>query len=187
MNRRLETSATTLPGVTMIQRAPITDERGWLERMYDTTELAEALGTRGIAQVNRTLTRSTATIRGLHFQVQPSAEGKIVSCLRGAIFDVAVDLRRGSSTFLRWHGETLSEENRRSLLIPEGFAHGFQALVDDCELLYFHTAAYDPAKERGLNPLDPRVGIAWPLTVGYMSDRDRSLEPIEAGFEGIVV
>lgn len=187
MKRRLETSATTLPGVTVIQRLPITDERGWLERMYDVTELTEVLGAREIVQVNRTLTRSRATVRGLHVQLQPSAEAKIVSCLRGSIFDVAVDLRKGSSTFLRWHGETLSEENRLSLLIPEGFAHGFQALVDGCELLYFHTAAYDPANERGLNPLDPRIGIAWPLAVGYMSERDRSHEPIAANFDGVVV
>ena len=187
MTHRLETSATTLPGVTLLQRAPITDERGWLERMYDNAELADALGERQIVQVNHTLTRSAGTVRGLHFQVQPSAEVKIVSCVRGAIFDVAVDLRRGSPSFLHWHGETLSEENHRSLLIPEGFAHGFQSLVEDCEVLYFHTSAYDPANQRGIDPLDPLAGVAWPLPVGQMSARDRSHAPLEAHFDGIVV
>ena len=187
MSQRLTTTPTTLAGVAVIQREPIRDERGWLERMYDDAELAGALGPRHIVQVNHTLTRSKGTVRGLHLQVQPSAEVKIVSCLRGAIFDVAVDLRRGSSSFLHWHGETLSEENHRSLLIPEGFAHGFQSLVEDCEVLYFHTSAYDPDNERGIDPRDPLVGISWPLPLGQVSDRDRSHPPLEAHFDGIVL
>jgi dTDP-4-dehydrorhamnose 3,5-epimerase len=123
----------------------------------------------------------------MHFQVQPSAEAKLVSCVRGAVFDVAVDVRRRSPTFLRWHGEMLTEENRRSLFIPEGFAHGFQTTVNDCELLYFHTATYDATAERGVNPLDPRVAIAWPLAIGHLSERDRSQPLIDSEFDGIVV
>jgi dTDP-4-dehydrorhamnose 3,5-epimerase len=110
---------------------------------------------------------------------------KIVSCLRGAVFDVAVDLRRGSSTFLQWHAEVLDAEHRRSLLIPEGCAHGYQALADDCELVYFHTAAYDPAAEAGVHPLDPRVGIDWPRPVGHLSERDASFAHLTAAFEGV--
>jgi dTDP-4-dehydrorhamnose 3,5-epimerase len=187
MNGRFEFSETPLPDVYVLQRTPASDQRGWLERMYSTTDLAEVLASRQIVQVNRSLTRSKATIRGMHFQVPPSAEAKIVNCLRGAVFDVALDLRRDSPTFLRWHGETLSDENRRSLLVPEGFAHGFQAMVDDCELLYFHTAAYDPTAERRVNPLDPRVAIAWPLPDGHLSERDASQPPLAPGFAGIAL
>jgi dTDP-4-dehydrorhamnose 3,5-epimerase len=182
---RFDVTETPLPGLFVLQRGPIGDERGWLERMYCTADLADILGSRSVAQVNRTLTTSKATVRGMHYQLPPSAETKIVSCLRGAIFDVAVDLRRGSSTFLDWHGEVLSAENRRSLFVPEGFAHGFQTLDDDTEVLYFTTAAYDPAAERGIHPQDPRVAIAWPLPVGRLSERDAAHAPIGPEFEGI--
>lgn len=187
MSGRFEVSETTLSGVSLVARKPVIDERGWLERMFCSTDLADAFGSRSVVQVNRTLTRTRATVRGMHYQLSPSAEAKLVSCLHGAIFDVAVDLRRGSPTFLRWHGEMLTEENRRSLFIPEGFAHGYQTVADDCELLYVHTAAYDPAAERGVHPLDPRVAIAWPLAVADLSDRDASHPPLGPGFDGIVV
>jgi dTDP-4-dehydrorhamnose 3,5-epimerase len=183
---RFEISETPLSGVNLLQRKPIGDERGWLERMYCTTDLADVLGSRGIAQVNRTLTLSKATVRGMHYQLQPSAEAKIVSCLRGAIFDVAVDVRRGSQTFLGWHGEVLSAENRRSLFVPEGFAHGFQTLVDDTEVLYLTTVAYEPTAERGIHPQDPRVGIAWPLPIGQLSERDAAHPPVAPDFDGIL-
>lgn len=187
MTARFEIVESTIRGVYLLERIPFADERGWLERMYATDDLAGLLGGRGIVQVNRTLTAATGTVRGLHYQRQPSAEAKIVSCLRGAAFDVAVDLRRGSPTFLQWHAETLSAENHRSLLIPEGVAHGFQSLADDCELLYFHTAAYDPAAEGGLHPGDPRLAIAWPLPIERLSERDASHPLIGSAFDGIVV
>lgn len=187
MSDRFDVRGTALPGVHLVQRKALTDERGWLERMFDSGELAGVVGTRSIVQVNRTVTRIATTVRGMHFQIQPSAEAKIVSCLRGEVFDVAVDVRRDSPTFLQWHAEVLSGENRRSLFIPEGFAHGFQSLVDDCELLYFHTAVYDPAAERGLHPLDPRLGIAWPLTIEHLSERDASFPPIGPEFGGMAV
>ena len=185
MSGRFNVNETTIPGVYLLEREPRADERGWLERMFCTTDLAELLGSRGIVQVNRTLTRSKATVRGMHYQVQPSAEAKMVSCLRGAIFDVAVDLRRGSPTFLKWHAELVTEENRRTLFVPEGFAHGFQTVADDCEVLYFATAAYDPAAERGVHPLDPRVGIAWPLPIGGLSERDAAHPPVGPEFDGV--
>jgi dTDP-4-dehydrorhamnose 3,5-epimerase len=185
MSGRFDVSETELPGVYLLQRKPQTDERGWFERMYCTTDLADLIGSRSIVQVNRSLTRTKATVRGLHYQVRPSAETKVVSCLRGAIFDVAVDLRRGSPTFLRWHGELLSAENRRSLFVPEGFAHGYQAVEDDCEVLYLATAAYDPTAERGLHPLDPRVAIAWPLAIEQLSERDASHPALALEFDGI--
>jgi dTDP-4-dehydrorhamnose 3,5-epimerase len=182
---RFEVADTPLAGLMVITRQPIADERGWLERMFCTIDLAEVLGSRSVAQVNRTLTRAAGTVRGLHYQLPPSAEAKLVSCLRGAIFDVAVDVRRGSSTFLRWHAETLDAGNRRSLFIPEGFAHGVQALTDDAEILYLTTAAYDPGAERGVHPLEPRVGVAWPLPVAHLSERDAAHPALTPGFEGI--
>jgi dTDP-4-dehydrorhamnose 3,5-epimerase len=109
----------------------------------------------------------------MHFQRPPYEESKFVSCLRGAVFDVAVDLRPDSLTYLRWHGEVLSAENARSMMIPGGFAHGFQALTKDCELIYLHDRAYAPEAESGLNPLDPALNISWPLEVAQLSDRDR--------------
>ncbi len=183
----MEVAETTIAGVCRVERRVLTDERGWFERMFSAEELVEVLGGRGIVQVNRTLTRAKGTVRGMHYQLPPSAEAKFVSCLRGAAFDVAVDLRRDSPTFLQWHAETLSAESHRSLVIPEGVAHGFQALADDCELLYLHTAAYDPAVERGLHPQDPRLAIAWPLAVEHLSERDASHARLSPDFEGVVV
>jgi dTDP-4-dehydrorhamnose 3,5-epimerase len=123
----------------------------------------------------------------MHYQVPPSAEAKLVSCLHGAIYDVAVDLRRESPTLLQWHAEILDADNHRSLFIPEGFAHGFQTVADDCELLYFHTAAYEPAAERGVHPLDPRLEIAWPLAIEHVSERDSSFPLLGPEFDGIAV
>jgi dTDP-4-dehydrorhamnose 3,5-epimerase len=187
MSGWFDVSETSYAGLLVLQRRPRTDERGWFERMYGAEDLGEVVGPRSIVAVNRTLTRTRATVRGMHYQVPPSADAKIVSCLRGAIFDVAVDLRRDSPTFLRWHGEMLTAENSRSLFIPEGFAHGFQAVAEDCEVLYFHTAAYDPEAERGVHPLDPRVAIAWPLPVEQLSERDASHPPLAAEFDGIAL
>jgi dTDP-4-dehydrorhamnose 3,5-epimerase len=123
----------------------------------------------------------------MHFQYPPHAEIKVVSCLHGEIFDVAVDIRTGSETFLHWHGETLSAANARSLVIPEGFAHGFQTLAPDCELLYLCTAPYAPAFEGGLPPMDPTLGIAWPAEVTKMSQKDRSHPPVSETFSGVAL
>ena len=126
-------------------------------------------------------------MRSLHFQYPPHAKIKLVSCLQGEIFDVAVDLRQNSPTFLQWHGVVLSAQNKQSLLIPEGFAHGFQALSQDCELIYLHTAAYHPEAEGALNVADPRLNIAWPLAITEISERDRNHKLIEQDFQGIIL
>jgi dTDP-4-dehydrorhamnose 3,5-epimerase len=110
-----------------------------------------------------------------------------VTCIRGEVFDVAVDLRRESPSFLRWHAETLSELNHRTFVIPEGFAHGFQTLSDDCEILYLHTAPYAPDAERGLNPRDPRLQIAWPLEIADLSPRDATHPMIDERYRGVEV
>lgn len=184
---RFDFIPTPLPGLLAVQRKAIEDHRGFLSRFYCADEFRGAGVIKPVAQINQTLTRQKGAVRGLHFQFPPHAETKMVSCLKGEILDVAVDLRRGSPTFLQWHGEILSATNRKSLLIPEGFAHGFQALTGDCELIYLHTAAYHPGSEGALNVSDPKVNIVWPLPVNDLSERDRNHPFIESEFEGIVL
>lgn len=182
---RFEFQEGELPGLKLVRRKPIEDARGSLVRMF----CAEAFSASGfapaISQINCTLTKRPGTVRGLHFQRPPHAEIKLVSCLRGSIFDVAVDLREHSPTFLRWQGVVLSESNQTSLLIPEGFAHGFQALEADCELLYLHSAPHHTEAEGGLHPQDPALAIAWPLDVADLSDRDRSHPGLLPSFKGL--
>lgn len=177
--------ATALPDLKVVQRFPRADERGFLARLFCSAELEAAGWSKAVAQINHTLTRRPGTVRGLHFQYPPFAEAKLVSCVRGAVYDVAVDLRAGSSTFLRWHGEVLSADNHRALLIPEGFAHGFQTLDSDCELIYLHSAAYAPAAEGALNVRDPRLAISWPEPIGEISARDASHPFLADAFTGI--
>ncbi|MCB1367024.1 MAG: dTDP-4-dehydrorhamnose 3,5-epimerase family protein [Rhodobacteraceae bacterium] len=173
-----------LDGLALLERRVMADERGGLQRMFCRDDLAGA-GWRGdVVQSNLTLTRRKGTLRGLHFQHPPHAEIKAIACIRGAVFDVAVDIRRGSKTFLEWEGHVLSHDNARTFVLPQGFAHGFQALTDDAEMLYFHSAAHSPEHEGGLNALDPAIAIAWPEPVSLMSERDRALPGI-AGFEGV--
>jgi dTDP-4-dehydrorhamnose 3,5-epimerase len=185
MTQRFEILETPIRGLMVLQRRPAADERGRLERMFCARELGPLLSGSSIVQVNHTITAKAGTVRGMHFQHPPHAELKLVTCLRGEVFDVAVDLRRGSPTLLRWHAEILRSGDRRTLLIPEGFAHGFQALSDDCELLYFHTAAYEPGAEDGLHPEDPLLSIRWPRAVSALSPRDAAHRILGPGFRGI--
>lgn len=175
---------TPLSGLYHIERPRRADSRGFFSRFFDRDSFAEVGWTSPVVQMNHTLTNAVGTIRGLHFQRAPHAEWKFVSCLRGAVFDVAVDLRAGSATYGRWFGTTLSEDNGCSLLIPEGFAHGFQALAAGCELIYLHSAAYAPKSEGGVNALDPTLGIAWPVPVSARSERDISLPNLD-GITGL--
>ncbi|MGE5294482.1 MAG: dTDP-4-dehydrorhamnose 3,5-epimerase [Solirubrobacterales bacterium] len=184
---RFSFSPTSLDGLTVVWRKAIEDERGFLCRVYCSDEFRDVGLTKDIVQINHTLTRIQGAVRGLHYQCPPHCETKIVNCLRGEIFDVAVDLRQGSPTFLRWYGEILSADNRKSLLIPEGFAHGFQTLTSDCELLYFHTAAYAPGAEGGLHVLDPHLAIVWPLPVEQLSNRDQGYAFVDSRFRGICI
>lgn len=174
-----------LPGLKCIERQPVGDARGYLARLFCAEELRAAGWTGPVAQINHTCTARKGTVRGLHFQRPPYAEAKLVICIRGEIFDVAVDIREGSPTFLRWHGERLSAGNHRALLIPEGFAHGFQALTDDAELIYCHSAPYHAAAEGGLDPRDPRLGIDWPLPVVELSVRDTGHPRLDSSFAGV--
>jgi len=185
MSQRFRLQPTALAGVVVVERQPIADERGWFERLFCARELESVTHGQPIVQINRSLTRRRGTMRGLHYQHPPHAETKIVTCLRGEIFDVAVDLRAGSPTFLHWHGERLSAADGRMLVIPEGCAHGFQTLSEDVELLYLHTAEYMPAAEAGLHPEDGRLAIRWPVSITELSSRDRTHPLIDASFEGL--
>lgn len=187
MKHSLEVFDTPLRGLKLIQRKPIGDHRGYLERMYCIEEFQPLILDRNIVQINHTMTAKNYTVRGMHFQYPPYAETKLVSCLCGAVFDVAVDLRHGSPTFLQWHAEILSDANHKTLLIPEGFAHGFQTLKEDCQLLYFHTAAYQPGAEGGLNSQDPRLDIRWPEPVLELSSRDAGHPFVTEDFAGVVI
>jgi dTDP-4-dehydrorhamnose 3,5-epimerase len=184
---RFDFVPTPLAGLMLVQRKAMEDHRGFLSRLYCADEFRETGFDRPIAQINHTLTRRKGTVRGLHFQHPPHAETKLVSCLKGEIFDLAVDLRRDSPTFLKWHGDVLSAANRKSLLIPKGYAHGFQALTNDCELIYLHTENYHPEIEDALNVTDPALNIAWPLPISDLSERDRNHSYLTEDFQGIAI
>ena len=185
MTTRFDILPTPLEGLKVLRRKPVGDSRGFLERMFCAQEFAHILGGKTIAQINRTLTGKCGSVRGMHFQNSPYAETKFVTCLRGEVFDVAVDVRKNSPTFLHWHGELLTQDNHATLLIPEGFAHGFQTLSSDCEMLYFHTAAYQADSEGALNVQDPRLAIKWPMAITEQSERDKSHALITPNFKGV--
>lgn len=180
---RFVTKTTPIEGVVGVRRKPLADERGFLERLFCREDFAAVYGDRPVAQINRTLTRQKGTVRGMHFQHPPFADAKLVSCLRGRVFDVAVDLRRGSSTFLSWHSEILGPED--ALFIPEGCAHGLQTLEPDCELIYLHGRSYAPDAEGGVNAADPRIRIEWPLPIAFRSARDEGHSMLDPSYRGI--
>lgn len=184
---RFDCIDTSLNGLKVLQRKVIEDERGFLSRVFCAEAFAEYGFKKAINQINHTLTQQKGSVRGLHYQLPPYAEIKLVSCIKGEVFDIAVDLRKDSPTFLHWYGEVLSESNRRSLLIPEGFAHGFQTLTDDCEMLYLHSAPYVKEAEAAINITDPRLAINLPLKITDRSEKDASHPMINNNFEGIVV
>ncbi len=174
-----------LPGLKLIERHRLGDPRGFLTRVFCSDELSAAGWAKPVAQINHTYTARRGTVRGMHFQYSPNVEMKLVTCIRGEVWDVAVDVRRESPTFLAWHAEVLSADNCRALLIPEGVAHGFQALTDDVELIYCHSAPHRSETEGGLHPEDPQIAIAWPLPVAGLSPRDTRHPFIRTGFEGM--
>ena len=178
---------TPISGLRIVERSPRSDERGFLTRLFCAEELLAAGWSKPIAQINQTMTRRVGAVRGMHFQFPPHAEMKLVSCIDGEVWDVAVDLRRGSPTFLKWFGAILSPDNGRALLIPEGFAHGFQTLTTDCELIYFHSCAYHAESESAVHPEDPRVAVRWPRPIAEMSARDRGHLLLSPDFRGFAL
>ena len=174
--------ATPLSGLRVIDTQPGGDARGRFERLFCEQEWAPLRSGLRFVQVNLSTTEQRGTVRGLHFQRAPAAEAKLIRCVRGHVFDVAVDLRAGSSTFLRWHAVELRANEPREVFIPEGFAHGFQALSDDVQLLYLHTAPWTPACEGGLRHDDPRLAVVWPQRVVHVSERDRAHPLLDDGY-----
>jgi len=183
--KQFEINNLSLKGAKIISRKKNSDQRGFFSRLFCFDELNEESKFDDLKQINISYTKTKNTIRGLHFQLPPFAETKIVTCTKGKIFDVIVDLRKDSSTFLNFHNEILSENNERSLLVPQGFAHGFITLDDNCEVLYFHTKNYNPDYERGIRYNDPKLNINWPSKTVEISERDLSFPLLTEQFDGL--
>jgi len=164
---------TPIPGSFLIEMEPSSDERGFFGRLFAAEEF-EKRGLNGkILHINNSKSVHAKTLRGLHYQIPPFEETKLVRCLQGSIWDVVLDLREGSETLGKWFGETLTSENRKMLYVPEGCAHGFITLEANSEIIYFVSEVYSQAHERGVRYDDPAFNIAWPFAPEVISDRDK--------------
>ena len=177
----------TIADLVVAESKPFNDERGSFARLFCEQELSSIIGDRKIVQINHSRTEAVGAVRGLHFQQAPHAEMKLVRCLKGKVWDVALDLRPQSPSYKRWYAKELSQQNAHMMVIPEGFAHGFQVLESGSELLYLHTDFYKPESEGGVRHDDPAFGITWPLPVTDISARDSSHAYIDTSFRGIVL
>ncbi|MEO5684445.1 MAG: dTDP-4-dehydrorhamnose 3,5-epimerase [Chitinophagaceae bacterium] len=176
---------TTLAGSFVIDISAFKDNRGWFARTYCKNEFQQIGHSKEWVQLNHSVTFQKGSLRGMHYQLPPFRETKMVRCIAGAVYDVIVDLRISSPTFLQWFSAELSVDNKKMLYIPEGFAHGFQALTDNCELLYHHTEFYTPGAEAGVRYNDPIIDIKWPLAVTEISDRDAAHPLLDTNFKGV--
>lgn len=165
---------TPLKGAFLIDIRKIEDERGFFGRSWCRKEMRDAGLEGDIAQINTSLSRFKGTLRGLHYQIAPYQEAKMIRCTRGAVFDMIVDLRPESPTFRQWFGAELTADNHRALYSPKGFAQGFITLVDDTEITYFASESYAPGMDRGIRYDDPQFGIRLPLHPAVISDKDRA-------------
>jgi dTDP-4-dehydrorhamnose 3,5-epimerase len=176
---------TVLKGSYIISLNPFSDDRGWFARTYCKKEF-EAIGnSKEWVQMNHSFTKEKGTVRGMHFQHPPFGETKMVRCVSGAVLDVIVDIRKDSPTFLQHIVAELSALNREMIYIPEGFAHGFQTLAENTELIYHHSEYYQPGVEGGLKYNDPILNIEWPLPVLNVSERDNNHSLLDGNFKGI--
>mgnify|MGYP001316657101 CR=1 FL=1 len=186
MDNKIKFSNMHSDGPIVLDREVMEDTRGAFTRLYCKDEFSRAGLLDEFVQMNLSLSRKEGTIRGLHFQKPPYSEAKVVTCLKGEIHDVALDIRKESRDYLKFYPIVLSESNRKSLVIPKGFAHGFQTLTADCLVLYMHSNYYAPDFEDGLNALDDSLQINWPLSCSEMSDRDRNFKNLQdSKFKGI--
>ena len=176
---------TSLKGSYVLTFEPIEDERGWLARTYCKNEFLAIGHTKEWVQMNHSFTKQKATVRGMHYQRSPYGEIKLVRCIAGSVYDVIIDLRAHSASYLQYFGIELSAVNKKMIYIPEGFAHGFQALSNDAELLYNHSQFYLPGVEAGVKYNDPAINIKWPLELTNISERDNSHPFIDANFKGL--
>ncbi|MER3499273.1 MAG: dTDP-4-dehydrorhamnose 3,5-epimerase [Chitinophagaceae bacterium] len=174
-----------LAGSYIIHVKPFSDNRGWFARYYCKNDFQKIGHDKEWVQMNHSVTYKKGTIRGMHFQVHPYREIKMVKCISGTVYDVIIDLRKDSNTFLKWFGVELSAENKKMLYIPEGFAHGFQTLSDNCELIYHHSDFYRPGSEAGVRYDDPLINIQWPLPAQNLSERDLLHPYLTENFTGI--
>jgi dTDP-4-dehydrorhamnose 3,5-epimerase len=178
---------TKLSGSYIVDIVAVSDERGWFARAFDKNEFAQ-IGFMGEwVQMNHSFTNKKGTVRGMHYQIPPFAEIKLVRCIAGAVFDVIIDVRKNSDTFLHWFGTELSAANKKMLYIPEGFAHGYQTLTDNCELIYHHSQFYTPGFEAGIKYNDKMIKIEWPAEVTNTSKRDDEHPHLADNFEGIKI
>lgn len=171
---------TPLKGAYLIDLEKRADDRGFFARVFCTREFADHGLAASFVQVNNSLAASRGTLRGMHYQLPPKAETKLVRCVRGALFDVIVDLREGSETLGRYYAAELTAENRTMLYVPKGFAHGFITLEENSEAMYFVDEFYAPEMERGVRWDDPAFGIQWPIHPTVLSDKDRSHPDFDA-------
>ena len=187
MGKRMNFIETPIAGAYVIELESFQDERGLFTRAFCQKEF-EAIGFhKQIVQINHSVTIQKGTIRGIHYQLPPASETKIIRCVQGKVLDVMVDLRANSSTFMKWHGVELSKENLRMAFIPDGFAHGFQTLTDNSELIYLSSEFYNLKYECGLRFNDPALAIQWPFPVNVISTKDKSHPFIDNNFKGIKI
>ncbi len=178
-------TSTALEGSYVIDVISFEDERGWFVRTFCKNEFAQIGHTKEWVQINHSFTDEKGTIRGMHFQNPPFSEIKLIRCIAGKIFDVIIDLRKNSKTFLKWFGVELSAENKKMIYIPEGFAHGFQTLTDGCQLIYHHSEYYEPGVEGGIKYDDAMIGINWTLPAKNVSERDNNHPKLDNNFIGL--
>ncbi len=175
---------TKLKGAYVISLELKTDERGGFARTFCKNEFEQIGHKKEFVQINQSYNIKKGTVRGMHFQLPPHQEIKLIRCAKGAVNDVIIDLRKDSPTFLKHIVVELSEINKKMIYVPENFAHGFQTLKDDSELIYHHTAFYTPQADSGLRFDDPALKITWPLSPVIVSDKDRSYKLIDSNFKG---
>ena len=181
----MEFIKTPLEGAYLINLEKYEDERGFFARVFCESEFQEMGLSSEFIQVNNSLTGSKGTIRGMHYQLEPSAEVKIVRCIRGSLYDAIIDLRPDSSSFCKWFGSELSAENRQMMYVPKGFAHGFLTLEDNTETFYFASNSYSPDLERGIRFDDSYFGIEWPIPVTESSPKDKSCPDFDPEWHGV--
>ena len=181
----MKSPTNSLPGMIVGILKNFDDARGSFTKLFNDETKVNYFASKEIKEINFSRTTKKGTCRGLHYQTSPYTEVKVIYCLRGTIFDVAVDLRRDSDTFLSYYSQIISSDGKKFLMIPEGFAHGYQTLTNDCELLYLHSAKYTPDSQAVLNAKDPALKIKWPLEITFRSERDRNAKFLSQSFRGL--
>mgnify|MGYP001192393159 FL=1 len=184
MEKKLNIIETNFQDLYIVDPNGFHDERGSFSRVFCQNELKDIFSF-NIKQINHSVTKKSGTVRGLHFQYEPNSEVKMVKCIKGSVLDVLVDIRKGSKTFLEIFYIELSEHNQKMIFIPKGFAHGFQTLEDDSELIYLHSSIYTPSNEGALNVLDKKLKIKWPKDIINLSERDKNHPHLTSKFKGI--